>query len=83
MTKLEEKLIELGYRKIVLPTFIRYFKFYVYDVEIIIDLEYERILYYMVLCTSAIKTQQHIEDLQQAYNIMKKDLEELRKYEKE
>ena len=80
MTKLEEKLKELGYEK-EFPDFI-WEKFFTQELLIKIDtrdLSKSRVFPYGIY---AFKSQQDINDLQQAFNQMQKDLEELRKYEK-
>ena len=80
MTKLEQKLEELGYKKDKLIHF-SYYKRYKYCTAIIInnggltgvlDFRYK---------LSSISTQQELDNLQQAFNEMQKDLEELKKYE--
>lgn len=82
MTKLEEKLIELGYEQFNDTRL--YSKPYLEtNNEIIIVLTYERneINFYKVFCPSSFYKQQQVNDLQQAFNVMQKDLEELKKYE--
>ena len=84
MTKPEEKLIELGYEQYNDTRL--YSKPYLEtNNEIIIVLNFERndINIYKVFCPSSFYKQQQVNDLQQAFNVMKQDLEELKKYEKE
>lgn len=80
MNKIYETLKELGYEKDKLIPF-SYYKRYKKCTAVIIyngglagvlNLKYK---------ISAIKTQQDIDDLQQAFNELQKDIEELKKYE--
>lgn len=79
MTKLEEKLIELGYKVSIFQH--RYIKYYEEtDNYILIQLskyndEIENCYLY---CQSAFIIQEHIDSLQQAFNEMQKDLEVLK-----
>lgn len=83
MTKLEEKLQELGYKNSVFQN--RYIKYYEEtDNYILIKLsnckdEIKSYLYWQ----SAFYEQEHIETLQQAFNEMQKDLEILKECEEE
>ena len=86
MTKLEEKLIELGYRPyeqfMLIHSFI---KVYNDKWNLIIETglyETNVIECYVDLDGMAIYTQQDLEDLQQTFNVMQKDLEELKNYER-
>ena len=77
MTKLEEKLKELGYKKREYSK-VQYFK------RInggIIHLDITDLKSTYVEPVYIIYSQQDIDNLQQAFNEMQKDLEELRKYE--
>lgn len=81
MTKLEEKLIELGYKLIF--SNVRWFK----DCDssnsifIITDNCHENIKEYHIYVYDLIETQQDIDNIQQAYNEMQKDLEVLKECE--
>ena len=78
MTKLEEKLKELGYGKREYSK-VQYFK----SIEGgIIHLDITDLVSTYVEPKYIIHFQQDIDNLQQAFDIMQKDLEELRKYEK-
>lgn len=80
MTKLEKKLKELGYEE---RDYIHkiFFKD-LFPYLIFIKLEINKISNYAINSYYfSINSQQDINDLQQAFNIMQKDLEELRKYE--
>lgn len=83
MTKLEEKLIELGYEQYG-DTRLYSKNFLETDKEIVIVLNYERneINIYKVFCPSSFYKQEQMNNLQQAFNEMQKDLEMLKKYEK-
>lgn len=86
MTKLEEKLIELGYECYGLEVNGYHYSKKV-NVGIDLTIYYDKtfsgklngwkVNYYPV----SVKAQQDIDNLQQAFNVMQKDLEELRKYE--
>lgn len=82
MTKLEEKFIELGYelyyqsaddtvyrKELIIGTF-----------HIIIDTKTKKSIANYI-DKIIIRTQQDIDEVQQAFNVMEKDLEELKKYE--
>ena len=84
MSKLEEKLIELGYEKrIDIPY--AYYKYAFRDgkgnfIWIHIEILDNRIIYYSVQnVTTFFRKQQEIDNLQQAFNEMQKDLEMLKK----
>lgn len=88
MTKLEEKLIELGYKrdfeihskKILI--FFRKSKWVFASIQIVIDKELNEVWKYQVDIEDKIITYyRQADDIQQAFNEMEKDLEELRKYE--
>ena len=86
MTKLEEKLIELGYkRRIDIPY--GYYKYAFRDgkgnfILIHIEILDNRIIYYSVQnITTLFRKQSEINNLQQAFNEMQKDLEVLRNVE--
>ena len=75
MTKLEEKLIELGYET--KNAVYRYWK----KGLIVIETSYERIADCYVCTTRLIRTQEDIEKYQQAFNQLQKDLEVLKEYD--
>ena len=74
MTKLEEKLLELGYE-----TYNEVYKYWRKGL-IVIETFYERIEDYYVCGPRLIRTQQDIDNPQQALNQLQKDLEVLREY---
>lgn len=83
MTKLEEKLIELGYKPFYQSA---YYDSFVKRIEnigncnIILDIETKKItMSYLV--PNTIHNKEQLDNLQQAFNVMQKDLEELKKYE--
>lgn len=79
MTKLEEKLIELGDINLEDITFIKPIN---KTTQIIIYIEKDYIIDYKVHPTfNCIKYQFHIDRIQQAFDEMQKDLEALKKYE--
>ena len=83
MTKLEEKLIELGYVEGIFQN--RYIKYYQQtDNYILVQLYSDRkkVKSSSLYCGMAIYKQKDIETLQQAFNEMQKDLEVLKEYEK-
>lgn len=78
MTSKEEKLIELGYKRVVYSYYGKYIKYYKRK-AIIIEIHFHRnneIVGYIsdYIC---IGTQQDIDHLQEAYNILQQDLKEL------
>lgn len=81
MTKLEEKLIELGYeyKPFMFDPDRTYIK-YMNRCKIVIDTRDGRVKGRYIQHT--IFYQQDIDNLQQAFNVMQKDLEELKKYER-
>lgn len=86
MTKLEEKLIELGYDE--QPKYnskqiiILYLKDMFYGLAIYYNSATNKIVDNVVLTNGkCVRTQKDIDYLQQAFNLMQKDLEELKKYE--
>jgi hypothetical protein len=89
MTKLEDKLKELGYHKYQTTYFrdddkpyIDFKKQYCYRATIHIELYDNKIDAYNVTTEyEYFTTQQAIDNLQQAFNIMQKDLEVLKEYE--
>lgn len=96
MTKLEEKLIGLGYKKNsveffdnkpLIRIYLKYFKHCSIKATIYSSLIYKK-LDLSSRCHLCIKIdttrfafQEVIDNLQQAFNVMQKDLEELKKYE--
>ena len=83
MTKLEEKLLELGYKKVAkFNGIIKIYEKYENFTHFIVKLEENNIYdYYIYEEAFVVRNQRAIDLLQQAFDIMKKDLEELRKYE--
>lgn len=93
MTKLEQKLKELGYEyaspygyycRFKNDYVMRYKKYMDEDYLIIIDLDFKtetKIVDCYILLPMSILRQKDIDNLQQSFNEMQKDLEELRKYE--
>ena len=82
MTKIEEKLIELGYKKE--KNYRLYVKNYLEtDNEIwhILTVGNDEISLSKIYCQSAFIEQEHIDSLQQAFNEMQKDLEVLKSVE--
>ena len=81
MTKLEEKLKELGYEE---RDYIhKVFSKNLFPYLIFIKLENDKISNYAInYCWFSISSQRDMDELQQAFNIMQKDLEELRMYER-
>jgi hypothetical protein len=82
MTKLEEKLIELGYENIYVNG--RWYKEYDGNKSIFIntDEHHKKIKDYHIHFYSFIECQQDIDNLQLAFNEMQKDLEILKECEK-
>ena len=81
MTKLEEKLKELGYELFYITNLYQYGKrFNMGYITILTDTENKQIIRSFI-APIAITNQRNIDSLQQAFNEMQKDLEELRKYE--
>ena len=82
MTKLEKKLVELGYRRHPYSyglTYIKKVKEHIIHLEFFTkSLELDNA--FIELCQT-IKTQEVLDNLQQAFNEMQRDLEELKKYE--
>ena len=86
MTKLEEKLIGLGYIHRYNPhhqltEFFKNIRFSEYCLRITHKLDLDIIIESEVSTMYAIQTQQDIDNLQQAYNILQSDLEVLKEYE--
>ena len=83
MTKLEQKLCELGYidHRKTHPSFNNFYKFY-NDYMLVIYLDENKIIDFEVSVFSArYKTQQDIDNLQQAFNQLQDDLKELKSYD--
>ena len=82
MTKLEEKLIELGYQEEYchIRNHKQFYRFY-NENKIVIIIEKNKLKRKYIGATS-ITIQENIDDLQQAFNEMQRDLEVLEKYEK-
>ena len=76
MAKLEEKLKELGYLKHT-PRSLKYGK-YVNEYEILIDTSIKPFKSYIVMEGFWLSSQKEIDNLQQAFNVMKQDLEALK-----
>lgn len=81
MSKLEEKLQELGYEYN--KNFMYYRKEINDHIRINIEVFKGQICDYRILDTKVIKTQEHIDNLQQAFNEMQKDLAILKEIEKD
>ena len=82
MTKLEQKLIELGYKPSIFEN--RYIKYYKEtDNYILIQLSKNKnsIMSYSFGSQKAFTNQQDIDNLQQAFNQLQNDLEVLKEYE--
>lgn len=79
MTKLEEKLIELGYLKHE-PRSLKYGKL-VEGYELLIDISIKPFKGYIVIEDFWLSEQREIDELQQAFNVKEKDLEELKECE--
>ena len=79
MTKLEEKLKELGYKKLSIRS-LKWAK-YSNGYEVLADISNNKVKIVVVLENSYLTEQYEIDDLQQALNERNKDLEELKKYE--
>lgn len=83
MTKLEQKLIELGYKdhRKTHPSFNDFFKFYD-DYMLVIYLNENVIIdYEIAVFSTKYKSQQDIDNLQQAFNQLQNDLKELKQVE--
>ena len=82
MTKLEEKLAELGYKP-----YYRCYEKIVGKISIFVEPFNDPFTkihkMYVYNDNNYIKKQEHIDNLQLAFNELQKDLEELKKYEKE
>ena len=79
MTKLEEKLIQLGYKKWLSGNDgVQYYLKLTNEVEIEIHIENNKIVNYYVFQRRNIFKQELIDDLQQAFNQLQKDLEVLK-----
>lgn len=83
MTKLEEKLIELGYEHRYDPTAqkVEYFKSMRVSnrwIRLVVVIDIDRIIRNCVANCIDIKSQQDIDNLQQAFNVLQKDLEVLK-----
>lgn len=84
MTKLEEKLIELGYeyRDYIFLKERNYIKWIgKHNININVEIKNKKKIKSNYIVSSIILTQQDIDNLQQAFNELQKDLEELKKYE--
>lgn len=81
MTKLEEKLVELGYEKTIGSG--RWCKEYDGNKNIFINTDeyYKKIKDYYIHFYSFIECQQDLDNLQLAFNELQKDLEELKNVE--
>lgn len=79
MTKLEEKLLELGYMKSFLfQTFEKHLKDKCCVIYITLNCETNEIIYSYIHNITYIITQQDIDNIQQAFNQLQKDLEVLK-----
>lgn len=81
MTKLEEKLIELGYfeERTTHPNSNRFLKYHE-DYLLIITIDNNKIYGKIPALMIDFTSQQDIDNLQQAFNILQQDLEVLREY---
>ena len=81
MTSLEEKLAELGYEPPVMYMFCKYFTKVIDDnwiLRIETDCEATKVMMsYVDLCGENIYSQEQLDELQQVFNQLQKDLEEL------
>ena len=77
MTKLEEKLLELGYKNRKRGKYTKKIRYY----NLVIIIAFEEIVDFYVDINITIDKQQDIDIIQQAFNQLQKDLEELKKYE--
>lgn len=79
MTKIEQKLVELGYIKHKMPFTEGCYKFQkrYWDVELVIKASELSVISSYMICTYHIARQDHIERLQSAFNVLQNDLEEL------
>jgi hypothetical protein len=83
MTKLEEKLLKLGYKdhRKTHPSFNDFYKFYD-DYMLVIYLNENVIIdYEIAIFRTKFKNQQDIDNLQQAFDTLQNDLKELKEYE--
>lgn len=82
MTKLEQKLLELGYEQLpYLKTyFVKEFNCVMHKVIFLND-QLTEVKGHKISPYGAFRTQQDIDNLQLAFNELQKDLEELKKYE--
>lgn len=78
MTKLEEKLLELGYEKSNIP---RIYIKRIYCNNIQLTICGNTVLSPKIQTNNIVEYQWEIDNLQQAFNELQKDLEELKKYE--
>ena len=78
MSRLENKLIELCYKEDEFYGQITYSKI-AHGCTIHIDVDNGRITTYHIHRMYAIENQQHIDNIQKAYDILQQDLEELKK----
>lgn len=82
MNKLEQKLVELGYEKgFPLRTFSKYLKDKCCVIYITLNCEANEIINSYIHNIVYVITQQDIDNLQQAFNVLQNDLEVLREYE--
>lgn len=83
MTKLEEKLVELGYEKsFPFRTFAKYLKDKCCVIYITLNCETHEIINSYIHNITYVITQQDIDNLQQAFNQLQKDLEVFKEYER-
>lgn len=78
MTKLEKKLLKLGYEKSE-DNMLLYFKYYTtYMIKIFLAKGYKEIVDNCILCVKHIDSQDDINSLQIAFKIMERELEVLK-----
>lgn len=81
MSRLEEKLIELGYKHYAGKMYIKFQ--HKYSNELVIEISQDKIINFYVYSYDSYIKQEQIDNLQQAFNEMQKDLEELKNVESE
>ena len=82
MTKLEQKLIELGYEQFEFNQYEYNKEIEKYNCSLAIIVIDDKIESFHMFRIISIKSQQDIDNLQLAYNELQKDLEALKEYEK-
>jgi hypothetical protein len=86
MTKLEQKLLELGYAVAIYDystectTFMKSFNLY-FEIHLLVNNYNEVVDYYVYINDRVVRTQSHINEEQQAFNQLQSDLEVLKQVE--